>query len=159
MDRLAELTRRAARYRFPAWTWSLTLVLMAIGAVGSTFFFVPIDPDHVTFMGWPQGPGCGFMELTGLPCPSCGMTRSWVQTTRGHPLTGFGFNPAGALLFWWIVVAGILGGVRLITRNHRALRLPPTLLAAWAIFWLLVPYSLLWLLRLALGWNALPEMG
>ena len=157
-QRFLDTVRLVVEYRWPGWAWSSLLLILAVLSVGSTFFFIPITPDQVTFLGMEPGPGCGFMEVAGLPCPSCGMTRAWVHTTRGHPITGFLFNPAGSLLLWWIVVAGILGAVRLVTGNHRTLRVPPKLLAAWAIFWLFVPYSLLWILRMAMGLNILPEM-
>ena len=45
-------------------------------------------------MGLPQ---CTFKHVTGLPCPSCGMTTSFALTVRGDP-RAFQANCVGALL-------------------------------------------------------------
>src|SRR5213596_1577996 len=39
---------------------------------------------------WPQ---CAFHALTGLPCVTCGMTRSAIQFFHGHFLAAFEWNP------------------------------------------------------------------
>lgn len=38
---------------------------------------------------------CPFRLLTGLPCPVCGLTRSWVATAHGDLVAGLQFNPFG----------------------------------------------------------------
>jgi hypothetical protein len=52
----------------------------------------------------PFGSVCAFRAASGLPCPSCGMTRSWVWAARGDLGTALRFNAAGVLF-----LAGILG--------------------------------------------------
>jgi hypothetical protein len=48
----------------------------------------------VTWLGlglpWPQ---CAFHNLTGLPCLTCGMTRSTIQFFHGHFLAALFWNP------------------------------------------------------------------
>lgn len=41
---------------------------------------------------------CGFMERTGLPCPSCGMTTSFAWFTRGNLAASLYVQPMGTLL-------------------------------------------------------------
>jgi hypothetical protein len=41
---------------------------------------------------------CGFLERTGLPCPSCGMTTSFAWFTRGNLLASFYVQPMGAVI-------------------------------------------------------------
>ncbi|MDN5717314.1 MAG: DUF2752 domain-containing protein [Janibacter sp.] len=40
---------------------------------------------------------CIMRILTGLPCPGCGMTRSWVHMAHGDVLTAFEYNVFGPL--------------------------------------------------------------
>ncbi len=39
---------------------------------------------------WPR---CAFHEITGLPCVTCGMTRSAIQFFHGHFLVAWKWNP------------------------------------------------------------------
>ncbi len=43
-------------------------------------------------------PLCTFKHLTGLPCLTCGMTRSWVSLVHGDIAQALAWNPAGAAL-------------------------------------------------------------
>jgi hypothetical protein len=47
---------------------------------------------------WPR---CAFHRMTGLPCLTCGMTRSAIQFFHGHFLAALGWNP--------LVFAGLCG--------------------------------------------------
>src|SRR4030067_1301132 len=38
-------------------------------------------------------PSCVFKGLTGIPCPTCGSTRSVVSLSQGHVLGSFAENP------------------------------------------------------------------
>jgi hypothetical protein len=38
---------------------------------------------------------CPFRLMTGLPCPGCGLTRSWVYLVHGQWGDAFGANPFG----------------------------------------------------------------
>ena len=42
---------------------------------------------------------CAFHQITGLPCPGCGLTRSWVSMAHGHFSDAFVWHPLGPLLF------------------------------------------------------------
>lgn len=48
---------------------------------------------------------CVFRRVTGLPCPSCGMTRSYLALFRGDIKTAFFMHP----LFWMIpIIIGLI---------------------------------------------------
>lgn len=42
---------------------------------------------------------CTFHNLTGLPCPGCGLTRSFVCCAHGRWVEAFVYHPAGPLFF------------------------------------------------------------
>ena len=88
---------------------------------------------------------CPFRRATGVPCPSCGLTRSWTAVAHGRLRDGFRMHPFGPPAF---VAAAALS----LTPRRWLERLPPyppAVLPAFAIAWTGV-----WLLRLLLGRNA-----
>ena len=46
---------------------------------------------------------CWFHNVTGLPCPGCGLTRSLANISHGHPVDAFGYHPFGPLLYALLV--------------------------------------------------------
>lgn len=42
---------------------------------------------------------CGFLMMTGLPCPGCGLTTSFAHMIRGQIVGASAANPFGVLLF------------------------------------------------------------
>lgn len=42
---------------------------------------------------------CSFKQITGYPCFSCGMTRSWVHAVHGQVIEGLQQSPYGSFLF------------------------------------------------------------
>ena len=49
---------------------------------------------------------CLMRIVTGLPCPGCGMTRSWVHLAHGDVATAFGYNLFGPVAM--AIAAGIV---------------------------------------------------
>jgi hypothetical protein len=45
-------------------------------------------------------PACTFLQLTGIPCPSCGLTTSFAHAAHLHWLDSFIAQPFGFLAFW-----------------------------------------------------------
>ncbi|MFK7930991.1 MAG: DUF2752 domain-containing protein [Myxococcota bacterium] len=144
---------------YPWFLWPSALVLLAAGSIAAAIVFYPAldgDPTRVMVAGTVFGGECGMKTALGLPCPQCGMTRSWVYLVRGRVLDAFTFNAAGALLLLWIAAAGLIGAIRLVTGREKLLRPPWIALFSWAMFWIAVPYLGLWIARCA-GFNILPE--
>jgi uncharacterized protein DUF2752 len=54
---------------------------------------------------------CPFRALTGLPCPTCGMTHAFVHLARGEVSLALHASPAGALLAalaWGFAAAAVV---------------------------------------------------
>ena len=68
---------------------------------------LPIFLLAARFLPWHKIPSvCMFYRLTGLPCPSCGMTRSVLALTHLDFHTAMIFNPLGPVfvgffILWW----------------------------------------------------------
>jgi len=54
-------------------------------------------------------PPCTFHALTGLPCPSCGATRSAVFLAEGHLLDSLRVNPLFFAAYVALIVWGVVG--------------------------------------------------
>ncbi len=76
-------------------------------------------------------PLCAFKYLTGLPCLTCGMTRSWVHLVHGRVADAWAMSPLGLGLCLATVVALIYGAARMA--GLPALRLDLSPAATWAL--------------------------
>jgi hypothetical protein len=59
---------------------------------------LPPNPSGVGTHQWLGLQPCQFMQRTGLPCPSCGMTTSFALFMHGHWLNSFFVQPFGFAL-------------------------------------------------------------
>jgi hypothetical protein len=96
-------------------------------------------------------PPCNFRLLTGLPCPSCGMTTSFSLLMHGDWRNSLRANAVGTLLalFWlalvpWSLVSALRGRCLFIVSVERAL--------TWTVAIFLVLLLVRWAIVLGLGW-------
>jgi hypothetical protein len=100
----------------------LSIVGVAAGLVllfGVAARLDPYGPDGVpramgthTQIGLPE---CNFLRLTGLPCPSCGMTTSFALLMHGDVGNSLRANPVGTLLAVCLLAAipwSLAGAIR-----------------------------------------------
>jgi Protein of unknown function (DUF2752) len=88
---------------------------------------------------------CGFLTITGLPCPTCGMTTAFAHTVHGHWLEAVRSQLAGFLIAIATALVGLSAAVGAVTGRYPAVnwyRVNPTrfvwwvagvLVAAWAV--------------------------
>lgn len=147
-----------ATVRIPWWAYNGGLVLAGVLAFAAALWFRPgEDPRWVYWPGGEQlGDTCAFLSYAGIPCPQCGMTRSWVYAARGQLPTAAAHNVGGVALFLWIQTAAAIGAVRLVARRPAALTPPWQLVVGWAVAWMVGLYALPWVLRVAFGVAPLP---
>ena len=149
IDRLSRL------HREPWWAWPLILVGFA-AITWICALLVEPRPDEWSYLfDMRLGDTCAFTQMFGVPCPSCGMTRSFAHAARLHLAASFLYNPGGVTLFAAITAAGAVGLVRLLTRDPDALVLGHRRLTHIVLAWTFGLYLLPWILRL-LGINPLP---
>lgn len=160
MDAARRLERRLDAVLIPKdppwWAWPAAMTAMGSAVVLISVVFGPGHGERIDLLGHPWGEPCGFYVHTGVPCPQCGMTRAWVWAARGHVWRSFLYNPAGAAMFWWLVLAGVLGAVRLASRRPNLVRVPPNALVVWTIAWMVGFYLLPWIGRVGFDLNPLP---
>ncbi|WP_427385019.1 DUF2752 domain-containing protein [Janibacter sp. G56] len=115
------------------------LAVAAAGAAGLAAAFV------LTPAGVDDGPVlCPVRRLTGLPCPGCGLTRSWVHLAHGDLSTALSLNLFGPALM--AAVAAFVGYVLLRLVRGRT---PAPAVAPFRSPWTLAPI-VLWL-----AWGAI----
>lgn len=95
---------------------------------------------------------CIFHRFSGLPCPSCGMTRALFAAAHGRFKEAFAWHPMGVALFAIAIGSAIVllleaaMGRRLVTVRERWLR------AAFIMFMLCL--LLCWVIRLCIIFGA-----
>ncbi len=88
-------------------------VLLAVLVVASVL--QPAEAGHGTHeqLGLPR---CGWLAVTGKPCPTCGMTTAFAHAAHAQPLEALAVQPMGAMLalgtavgFWGCLHVCVLG--------------------------------------------------
>ncbi len=111
-----------------------------------------IDPGRAT-MGTHRQlglPPCGFLMITRLPCPTCGMTTSFAHTVRGQLPAAIRSQPAGFVLAVATVAAGLAGLFALVSGYRPAVnwyRVNPINVVWWAG----AAFVLSWAMKMAMG--------
>lgn len=71
-------------------------------------------------------PPCAFHALTGLPCPSCGATRSAVFLAQGQLVRSFLINPLFFFLYVGLLLWGALDLYLTVRKEKLVLKLTST---------------------------------
>ena len=77
---------------------------------------------------------CPFRRVTGLPCPACGLTRSWQAAAHLRVTDSLGYHPLGAATFVGAIVVALDSGngpPRLVERRDIQLAAVALWMAAW----------------------------
>ncbi|MCG7633890.1 DUF2752 domain-containing protein [Gordonia McavH-238-E] len=129
-----------------------TVAVAGAAALGAACVFTP--------GGVADGPQlCPFAVMTGLPCPGCGLTRSWVALMHGDVGSAFTFNVFGPVFLVLTAVTVVTAALTLVRRRGaplstwRDLVLGPVgavLLGVW------LTYGVVRILDAAFGWGVFP---
>ena len=83
------------------WTFHAILLAGAIGVIGLSMLLSIRDSRQVLvpFTSVPLPDICTFRRLSGIDCPGCGLTRSFISLGHGDMSRAWSYNPAGLLLY------------------------------------------------------------
>ena len=122
------------------------IAFLTAALCATLFILAAVATPSETGVGTHQTLGlnrCQFLQSTGLPCPSCGMTTSFAWFVRGNLVASFYVQPMGcvvailaAMTFWAALYVGFTGKPAYLLLNFvpRRYTLLPLLLfgtAAW----------------------------
>lgn len=97
-----KLSSQALKWRY----FSLSCVSSPL--VGS--YLLAHTPAHL--------PGkCLILSLMGIPCPSCGMTRSFVAIARGNIIESLSYHGLGIFVFISFILLAIHLSIEVVTRR------------------------------------------
>jgi hypothetical protein len=135
------------------------LVLVVVGLLAVFAIAIRLDPYRAD--GTPRRmdthkqlglPTCTFKYVTGLPCPSCGMTTSFALLMHGDLDGSLRANSVGTLLavfclafIPWALACAVWGRPIFVLSLERFL--------TWVVALLLALMLLRWLIVLGLGWS------
>lgn len=123
------------RNPFPIGRVMAALVIVGTFCSGLLFFVLGVDTfDHI-----PRASLCVFRNLTGLPCPGCGMTRAILSIGQLRLYDAIAFHPFSPFLLAGLAYYAAVGTLPL--KKHHALAGYTALTAIMA----------LWIVRLILG--------
>jgi hypothetical protein len=94
----------------PSKKLALLALFLLSGVFAVSVLFAPVGGDYFTI--------CGFKNLTGLPCPGCGLTHSFCAMGKGDVLRAFGYNLLGPPLFLVFALLWIRSMLVMMNRNR-----------------------------------------
>lgn len=75
------------------------MLLVCLGAVAAALVLQPAPPGGSLSVAGVAMPGfCALRNTTGIPCPGCGLTRSFVAAVRGDLAASLAHHVLGAVL-------------------------------------------------------------
>ncbi len=112
---------------------SISLILFTLFIV--SFFLNPLKYDLNR---------CGFKEMTGYSCPSCGLTRSFFSVSHLHPGDAFSFHLLGPVIYLFFIFLAFKFSYEAVTGNRLRISIPSHLLktsvivffSVWMIYWI-----------------------
>jgi len=91
------------------------LILAGCAAIFALAAWVKPDPAGFGSHRQLGFPPCPMPMMTGLPCPTCGMTTAVAHAVRGHLVQAFVAQPAGLAAAFGVAGAAIVAGFTLVT--------------------------------------------
>jgi hypothetical protein len=125
-------------------------LLVALPAAAALATAAAIHPDARGYDTHTQLglPPCGLLQMTGMPCPTCGMTTAFAHMARGQVVSAVRVQACGAALFVLTATAALVGAVQAVRGRDILGRL------RWRMWWLwalLAAATAGWAIKMGLG--------
>jgi hypothetical protein len=90
---------------------------LAISQLSASAWLVPVGERIALPGGAELGDLCWFHAAFDVPCPLCGMTRSFAALAHGDAMAALRFHPAGPLLFAAMLAFAVGAVIALVRRS------------------------------------------
>lgn len=102
----------------------LLVLTICLGLIGVALVLDPAESvgriaGAVTLAGHHLPEVCAFKRVTGLPCPGCGLTRSWVAALHGQVAASLAFHRLGWLVLLYVALQALRHGAWLALARRR----------------------------------------
>ena len=127
------------------------LILCSVILAGALISTPPTEEKPYMRIGGITLPGiCMFHGMTGLPCPGCGLTRSFVTAAHGDLASSFSHHRLGLLTLYYIFLQFVFNLVYIVVPGWRKPLTRPMKILHRGIIVLAVLFVLNWILTLIL---------
>lgn len=120
---------------------STKIINKAIGTFGLLtilFCSIFINPEKAKFLT------CYFQELTGHPCPACGLSHSFYAVSHLHLLDSLKFHLMGPILFFSLLLISFKFAFETVTKKEIQINVNPKIIkissitfsGIWLIYWI-----------------------
>lgn len=84
----------------------LVIILVCCSILALSVILTPVEEGEpfLKLGKIPVPHSCMFKNLTGYPCPGCGLSRSLVSVLHGDPAAGFTYHRLGLITLFYIVL-------------------------------------------------------
>jgi hypothetical protein len=93
-------------------------------------------------------PPCSFVQQTGMPCPTCGLTTAYANMVRGRVGAAVAANAAGVVFFVLTLAGAAVGAYQAVSGRDVLGKLTPRLWWVWGTAAVLLAG---WALKLGIG--------
>lgn len=113
--------RSGARTWRGEWWLRVGLLALCLGLPAGAALFAPAEPGDggLTLAGRSLPEVCALKRTTGVPCPGCGLTRSWVSAVHGDLAGSLAHHPLGWLILAYALAQGARHGAWLALPARR----------------------------------------
>ena len=114
-------------------------------------FFLSVEEDAIYISGFEDHPlpeSCLFKRITGIECPTCGLTRSFVSVSHFQLRRALRFNQAGVLVYLMILLQIPYRVYIIVKKENSAIDKRIELLSKTYLYLVILVLIVLWLYRL-----------